>query len=117
MPLVISNLSGAVLIRVDLLGAVSGATSGVGAGTGAGLAGRAGSEGGTAAGSVAGSSSTIGGGVGGNCGIGGVGEGSGEQFEVSLSLMCFVIEYGVIFLRNFLFLSVILPDPSTLTTY
>ena len=71
----------------------------------------------TGPGSVAGSSSTIGGGVGGNCGIGGVGEGSGEQFVASLSLMCFVIEYGVIFLRNFLFLSVIRPDPSTLTTY
>ena len=35
----------------------------------------------------------------------------------SLDLKCLVIEYGVIFLKNLLFLRVFRPDPSTVTTY
>ena len=39
------------------------------------------------------------------------GEGRGSD------LKCFIFWYGVIFFKNFLFRSVILPEPSTLTIY
>ena len=85
-----------------------------------GDSGASGEDGGSVGGNAGGDS---GGGEGGVSGHGRGGDsggsetaGVGELTGTSLCL-CLVIEYGVIFFRNFLFLSVNLPEPSTFTTY
>ena len=111
------SLSGALLSRDDRLGCSGVVITGAGVGLGEGVSATPGL--GVATLGCSGSALVTGGNGAGDTGgvSGAIGLGSGAGTGLSVVLKCLVNEYGVIFFKNFLFLSVNLPDPSTLTRY